>query len=476
LLLSRDHPCPGCTRCELLLLAVLETKGNNIITIIIIIINDRDECRFARNLKKGSFEKARKQKEKKKNKKKRDLGPSTTISNDDDNNSVYLHRTTTAAIMGEKRTKVEALLDVVCPDDSQYYFCSGSGFIGCCASDPCAKSDQFCPQKDLRAIGYQDTTHQLEVSDQNCHSLPSDNSTLNRWWLCEAAIPPFFGCCMDNPCSKEGCAQADVRSAYLTHDEAKTAIFKDLADEDDGSGLSKGAIAGIAAGVGAAVIIAVAFLVWFCLKRKRAAARPAVPAKPESYVPNTPHTPHGSMAQFSPAPHSAHPTLAGSNYPYSPQQPGADSPAYYFHQQQQQQQQQGPPYFYNGVPVPPIHPPMPHNMPKAFYEQTVTPMSNQNYYAAELPSVPDTPAATTTLSPQQQHILNRAASTTTFKGSSNKRESAMSRMTAPPEAHGQQTHQLAELGPTHVTAEIGESTAASPKDASNPNNAMSNPI
>jgi hypothetical protein len=78
-------------------------------------------------------------------------------------------------------------------------------------------------------------------------------------------------------------------------------------------------------------------------------------------------------------------------------------------------------------------------------------MSTQNYYAAELPTMPDTPA-------QHNAMVNRAASTTTYKGGSNKRESAMSRMTAPPEAQHTHNHQLAELGPTQITPEIGDST------------------
>ncbi|KAI9152143.1 hypothetical protein HJFPF1_09368 [Paramyrothecium foliicola] len=359
-------------------------------------------------------------------------------------------------------------LGISCPTGSLWYVCQASGFIGCCAVDPCQRPQGVCPLDKLAAAGFngQDPEVFALVGAQGCGQAQANVSN-GLWYTCSANIPPFMGCCTSNPCG-EGCPEGDLRSARMNHAEKNP--FADYEDVDENKGLSKGAIAGIAAGVGVLVVLALAVGVFFFLrKKKKAAQAPPVPAKNDAYLSHH-SNPHDPMSQFSPVPHSAHPSQHGSPYPFSPQVPVPnDSKGYYFPGTPQPGQQQipGSPPYYPNTHIPILHPAHAAAMgqsPSPFDSMATShsPVSTHSHYqppvvAAELPAMPDQPS--------RHSMILRAASTTTYKGSSNghtKRESAASHMTAPPEAHHTHNHQLAELGETQITAEMGDSIKRDP--------------
>lgn len=95
-----------------------------------------------------------------------------------------------------------------CPQGGTFYACStGSLFVGCCASDPCANE---CPAGNLRPTGFAAAKHG-NMTDASC-------SSGSQFFTClypEKDPDTFWGCCKSNPCVAGSCAATDLAGAYL---------------------------------------------------------------------------------------------------------------------------------------------------------------------------------------------------------------------------------------------------------------------
>ena len=90
-----------------------------------------------------------------------------------------------------------------CPDPASWYACtSGTSFLGCCLSDPCTRDG--CPASDLMAAEMGNLPYG-GFKDQSCNGVGS-------FYTC--TIPSFVGCCVSNPCQDGGCLQSDLLPAY----------------------------------------------------------------------------------------------------------------------------------------------------------------------------------------------------------------------------------------------------------------------
>lgn len=95
-----------------------------------------------------------------------------------------------------------------CASGGTWYACSsGSGFVGCCTSDPC---DNGCAQSDLEPVTF---------DKDDYGTLPGANCTSALFYTCANNTPPFWGCCKSNPCTggdtPGGCPSADLTGAFI---------------------------------------------------------------------------------------------------------------------------------------------------------------------------------------------------------------------------------------------------------------------
>ena len=91
-----------------------------------------------------------------------------------------------------------------CPAESNWYACgSGSLFVGCCTSDPCANS---CPDDNLRPASFNSKFY---------GSIPNEQCPPGSlWYTCAATNPPFLGCCKSSPCD-DGCPAGNLTAGFL---------------------------------------------------------------------------------------------------------------------------------------------------------------------------------------------------------------------------------------------------------------------
>ena len=188
----------------------------------------------------------------------------------------------------------------VCPPPSR--------FIGCCAQDPC---ENGCPPSLLYRASFNNALFNI-ISPNVC---PDNNSS---WYTCNFTTPTFLGCCLNssNPCQLGDCPSGSLRpAAWIAHPQGKFSnqysIFLDggsaapsavpttsansasatststvsvtTAPQPSSSGLSKGAIAGIAVGVVVALLVIVGLIAIVMYQRGMiAGTRPRAPAPNES--------------------------------------------------------------------------------------------------------------------------------------------------------------------------------------------------
>ncbi|KAL8285148.1 hypothetical protein RB597_002305 [Gaeumannomyces tritici] len=188
---------------------------------------------------------------------------------------------------------------LTCPDDGKFYVCEKATvqFIGCCTSDPCADGSGKCPQADLRKSNFSPSEYQA-LPEQDCDGYPG----YQNWYTCTNSR--FMGCCAENPCSSKSCpndkllparlsdktinrnlflnpTSSGVPSSTASGQASGTAAASTPAVQQQNNGLSTGAIAGIAVGVGLLFIILIAVLTykfgWSAGKRKERKKAPVLP-------------------------------------------------------------------------------------------------------------------------------------------------------------------------------------------------------
>ncbi|KXT11400.1 hypothetical protein AC579_224 [Pseudocercospora musae] len=104
-----------------------------------------------------------------------------------------------------------------CPSGGTFYACLDDGkFVGCCASDPCGNTG--CLAGNLYAASFEASQYG-QYPDQECDA--------GQFWTCRDAAPPFWGCCMSNPCNS-GCPIGDLAGAYLSNNPSDAAPFEAL--------------------------------------------------------------------------------------------------------------------------------------------------------------------------------------------------------------------------------------------------------
>ena len=101
-----------------------------------------------------------------------------------------------------------------CPSGGNWYACgSGSNFVGCCTSEPCANS---CPDGNLEPASF-NSSYYGQFPDQQC-------PTGSRWYSCAYTDPPFLGCCKSSPCAG-GCPVGDLTAGFLSSNPAVAGAF-----------------------------------------------------------------------------------------------------------------------------------------------------------------------------------------------------------------------------------------------------------
>lgn len=166
-------------------------------------------------------------------------------------------------------------LGLSCPSGGAFYICAAATeeFVGCCTSNPCADGSGHCPKDNLRSSSFSGDRYE-DIPAQEC----TGNNETARWYTCMATLPPFLGCCSDNPCATGACLANELEAARLSPDSAARAAFLVMetstpaSSDKGGMTLPAGAIWGIAIG-GLVFVLALAAVVvykcgWYARKRK----------------------------------------------------------------------------------------------------------------------------------------------------------------------------------------------------------------
>ncbi|KAK4183179.1 hypothetical protein QBC35DRAFT_124549 [Podospora australis] len=209
--------------------------------------------------------------------------------------------------------------NLTCPHGGNFYICENSPteFIGCCTSDPCTTSNQGkCPTRNLKVATFNPEKY-AELRAQDC----DHDDSISIWYSCTSTVPPFMGCCLNNPCANGTCETGNLvpaklasysanRNAFLRPGPSSTISTSTVASTTtstssttstttpthssntasgtpssvpatsstvQSSGLSAGAIGGISAAVVVAAIIAIGIILYKCGWRAKRKQDPAPP-------------------------------------------------------------------------------------------------------------------------------------------------------------------------------------------------------
>lgn len=150
-----------------------------------------------------------------------------------------------------------------CPKGGDFHACStGSHFVGCCTSDPCANE---CPAGNIRPAGYAPEMHG-NLTDASC-------SAGSQFWTCTYTgkdPDTFWGCCKQNPCQLGSCPTADLAGAFLGTPAQIRAYTGSEASSTPESKTNVAAIAGGAAGGGVVLLILLGLLIFYIRRAKKA--------------------------------------------------------------------------------------------------------------------------------------------------------------------------------------------------------------
>ncbi|KND87206.1 hypothetical protein TOPH_08136 [Tolypocladium ophioglossoides CBS 100239] len=121
----------------------------------------------------------------------------------------------------------EQRLGVACPNRGNFYVCEDkpARFVGCCTINPCDTKNGDCPREKLQTATFNKTAYD-KILPQGC--MGSDNNTL--WYACAYSMPPFMGCCAENPCRAAGCSPDALRPALLSNNKEAAAAFLPMPD------------------------------------------------------------------------------------------------------------------------------------------------------------------------------------------------------------------------------------------------------
>lgn len=158
-----------------------------------------------------------------------------------------------------------------CPSGGSFYICENNAteFIGCCTTNPCTpEANGHCPTANLRASSFSADTY-TDLPRQDC----DDAQSIEIWYTCKFNQPPFMGCCASNPCAKGLCipsdlrpaklsGQAELKASFLQPGAAATSTATAASSTTSSNGLSSGAIGGIVVGVVVAIILAVVLFLY----------------------------------------------------------------------------------------------------------------------------------------------------------------------------------------------------------------------
>ncbi|KAI1332620.1 hypothetical protein F5Y16DRAFT_121019 [Xylariaceae sp. FL0255] len=143
-----------------------------------------------------------------------------------------------------------------CPSGGDFYICQNSTtrFLGCCGVNPCNDNlDGTCPTGKLFAASFSaasgvdfvaqgcaatenaDAIDRVVVSPRartgvlgswsRIHERNDNTAELSpAWYTCSDAIPPFLGCCTNNPCNN-GCSFGNLIPAVLSEDAKNASQF-----------------------------------------------------------------------------------------------------------------------------------------------------------------------------------------------------------------------------------------------------------
>jgi hypothetical protein len=107
-----------------------------------------------------------------------------------------------------------------CPSGGDFYACSsGSMFVGCCLTNPCATG---CFQGQLEAASFEASQYG-DFSDQQCSA--------GKFYTCiytNENNATFWGCCQSNACSAGSCPSSDLAGAFLSNNPSEAEPYLSL--------------------------------------------------------------------------------------------------------------------------------------------------------------------------------------------------------------------------------------------------------
>jgi hypothetical protein len=151
-----------------------------------------------------------------------------------------------------------------CSSGGEWYACSsGSKFLGCCTTNPCASG---CAQGNLRNVTFLPSEYGT-FPDASCGG-SSD------FFSCLSGDKTFWGCCKSDPCANnQTCPAGDLVPAFMERPEQYSGYLSDPSTADHGhrsETQDTGTIIGgaVGGGLGLAIVIA-ALLLLLCHRNKQ---------------------------------------------------------------------------------------------------------------------------------------------------------------------------------------------------------------
>ncbi|KAI5917974.1 hypothetical protein F4810DRAFT_609904 [Camillea tinctor] len=143
-------------------------------------------------------------------------------------------------------------LGLSCPQGGKFYVCGNSTtrFLGCCEQDPCnseitssalnsshvSSMSGWCPAGALKPASFSASAYDA-IPPQDCAPPPYQGKPA-LWYTCGLTLPPFLGCCTENPCNGNYSAtwfEEYLATAVLSDNATSAAVFLG-SDADNSTG------------------------------------------------------------------------------------------------------------------------------------------------------------------------------------------------------------------------------------------------